>query len=128
MPGKSFYVTLHRGYRLQGSGSGCRRRQVEGVKGSQDGHLHTARVFDNAEWGAVRKATRGMYPKGHAMKANRPALISLAPSPHYHQISQACGGWGERVEDVNDLPKAIDRALSVVRTEKRQALLSVACG
>ena len=69
-----------------------------------------------------------MYPKGHAMKANRPALISLAPSPHYHQISQACGGWGERVEDVNDLPKAIDRALSVVRTEKRQALLSVACG
>ena len=46
----------------------------------------------------------------------------------YHQISQACGGWGERVEDVNDLPKAIDRALSVVRTEKRQALLSVACG
>ena len=85
-------------------------------------------VFDNAEWGAVRKATRGMYPKGHAMKANRPALISLAPSPHYHQISQACGGWGERVEDVNDLPKAIDRALSVVRTEKRQALLSVACG
>jgi acetolactate synthase I/II/III large subunit len=85
-------------------------------------------VFDNAEWGAVRKATKGMYPQGNAIKANRPSLISLEPSPNYHQVSEACGGWGERIEDAAELPKAIDRAMSVVRTEKRQALLNVACG
>ena len=67
-------------------------------------------VFDNAEWAAVRKATGGMYPQGHALKANRPSLISLEPAPHYHQVSAACGGWGERVADAAELPKAIDRA------------------
>ena len=38
---------------------------------------------------------------------------------------QAAGGYAERVEDPQDVPAAIGRALKVVREEKRQALLNV---
>jgi acetolactate synthase-1/2/3 large subunit len=40
----------------------------------------------------------------------------------------AAGGYGERVEDPAELPTALSRALTVVRKEKRQALLNVICG
>ena len=33
----------------------------------------------------------------------------------------------EKVERPQDLPQAIDRALKVIETEKRQALLNVIC-
>jgi acetolactate synthase-1/2/3 large subunit len=39
----------------------------------------------------------------------------------------AAGGYGERVEQASDLPAALERALRVVREEKRQALLNVIC-
>ena len=38
------------------------------------------------------------------------------------------GGYGERVERPEDLPKALERAIRVVREEKRQALLSLIVG
>jgi acetolactate synthase-1/2/3 large subunit len=84
-------------------------------------------VFDNAGWEAVRRATRSLYPSGHAARANRMPLTTLSPTPRYEQIVQACGGWGERIERAGDLPAALERALHVVQHEKRQALLSLAC-
>jgi acetolactate synthase-1/2/3 large subunit len=83
-------------------------------------------VYDNGGWNAVRRATRSMYPEGHAMRANRPPLMAFDPAPRYEQLIAACGGWGERVERAADLPGALERALRVVREERRQALLSVA--
>jgi acetolactate synthase-1/2/3 large subunit len=83
-------------------------------------------VFDNGGWNAVRRATQSMYPQGHALKANRPPLMTFDPVPRYEQLIAACGGWGERVERAADLPAALERALKVVREERRQALLSVA--
>jgi acetolactate synthase I/II/III large subunit len=84
-------------------------------------------VFDNAGWEAVRRATRSLYPNGHAARANRMPLSTINPAPRYDQVAQACGGWGERVERAGDLPAALERALHVVQNEKRQALLSLAC-
>jgi len=83
-------------------------------------------VFDNGGWAAVRRATQSMYPQGHALRANRPPLMTFDPPPRYEQLIAACGGWGERVERAADLPAALARALKVVREERRQALLSVA--
>lgn len=83
-------------------------------------------VFDNAGWHAVHRATQSLYPQGHAMKANRMPLMTFEPAPRYEQLIAACGGWGERVERAADLPAALQRALKVVREERRQALLSVA--
>jgi acetolactate synthase-1/2/3 large subunit len=84
-------------------------------------------VFNNGRWDAVRKSTLSVYPDGHAARANRMPLTSLAPSPAYERIVAACGGHGELVEDPEALPAALERALQIVQTERRQALLNVIC-
>jgi acetolactate synthase-1/2/3 large subunit len=55
----------------------------------------------------------------------QPAFATLEPSPRFEHIIQASGGHGERVEDPKDLMRALQRALKVVKEEKRQALLNV---
>jgi acetolactate synthase-1/2/3 large subunit len=84
-------------------------------------------VFNNGVWNAVRKTTRGVYPDGFAARSNRMPLASLEPSPAYEKIVEASNGYGERVETADALPDALERALRVVRKEKRQALLNVVC-
>ena len=51
----------------------------------------------------------------------------LAELPTFERICAAAGGHGERVEDPGALPAALERAMAVVRNEKRQALLNVIC-
>ncbi|MEM7022956.1 MAG: thiamine pyrophosphate-dependent enzyme, partial [Pseudomonadota bacterium] len=84
-------------------------------------------VFNNGVWNAVRKSTRAVYPEGFAARSNRMPLASLEPSPAYEKIVEASGGYGERVETSDELPKALERALHAVRKEKRQALLNIRC-
>jgi acetolactate synthase-1/2/3 large subunit len=84
-------------------------------------------VVNNAMWGAVRRATLGMYPQGEAARSNRPPFIDLDDLPAFEQVCAAAGGYGERVEDPAALPDAFERALHAVNTEKRQALLNVIC-
>ncbi len=84
-------------------------------------------VVNNAMWGAVRRATLGMYPKGEASRSNRPPFIDLDELPAFEQVCAAAGGFGERVEDPAELPGALERALHAVNVEKRQALLNVIC-
>jgi acetolactate synthase-1/2/3 large subunit len=85
-------------------------------------------VMNNSTWGAVRSSALGMYPQGWAAKSNAPAFTSLAPLPAFEQICAAAGGYGERVEDGAELPAALQRAMHIVRHERRQALLNVICG
>ena len=84
-------------------------------------------VMNNSMWGAVRRATQGMYPQGEAMRSNKPPLIDLDELPAFEQVCAAAGGYGERVDDPKALPAALERALHVVTVEKRQALLNVIC-
>jgi hypothetical protein len=55
-------------------------------------------VINNAMWGAVRRATLGMYPDGEAAKSNKPPFIDLDDLPAFETICEASGGYGERVE------------------------------
>ena len=82
-------------------------------------------VFNNARWAAVQRATLGMYPQGYAAKTARPPLATLEPSPRFEKIVEASGGHGERVDAPADVIPALERALRVVREEKRQALVNV---
>ena len=82
-------------------------------------------VFNNQGWEAVRKATAGIYPEGEAVAALEMPLVSLAPSPDFALIAEACGGHGELVETPDQLQPALARALRVVREERRQALVDV---
>jgi acetolactate synthase I/II/III large subunit len=85
-------------------------------------------VMNNAMWGAVQRSTFGMYPDGLASKSNAPPFVGLGKLPAFETICEAAGGYGERVEDPAALPGALQRALSAVRNEGRQALLNVICG
>jgi acetolactate synthase I/II/III large subunit len=82
-------------------------------------------VFNNGIWNAVRASALDIFPKGYAAKANLMPVTSLRPTPDFCKIAEASRGWAERVENGADFPAALQRALKVIRTEKRQALLEV---
>lgn len=82
-------------------------------------------VFNNARWAAVHRSTLAMYPKGAAAKMSEPPFATLEPSPRFEHVVQASGGHGERVTEPAALMPALERALKVVKEEKRQALLNV---
>jgi acetolactate synthase-1/2/3 large subunit len=82
-------------------------------------------VWNNATWGAVKRATRMVYPEGYAVKTGEFPFSDLGPSIDYELICQAAGGHAERVEDPAELPAALDRALKAVKEEGRQALLNL---
>jgi acetolactate synthase I/II/III large subunit len=84
-------------------------------------------VMNNAMWGAVRHFTLAMYPEGRAVRRNDLPFTRLDKLPAFEDICKAAGGFGERVEDPEHLPDALQRALRAVTIEKRQALLNVAC-
>jgi acetolactate synthase-1/2/3 large subunit len=82
-------------------------------------------VFNNARWAAVHRATLAMYPKGAAAGMQRPPFATLEPSPRFEKTVEASGGHGERVENAEQLLPALQRALKIVKQEKRQALVNV---
>jgi acetolactate synthase-1/2/3 large subunit len=82
-------------------------------------------VMNNGIWNAVRRAALAVYPTGEASKLQVLPITSLAPSPDFAKIAEASRGWAETVEKGVDLPGAMQRALHVIQTEQRQALLNV---
>jgi len=82
-------------------------------------------IYNNALYGAVRRATLDMYEKGVAAEADGRLLADL-PAPSFEKIVAAHDGHGERVERPADLPAALRRAASAVRGGQ-QALVNVIC-
>lgn len=82
-------------------------------------------ILNNEEWGAVRHSVAGLYPEGQAAKANRMPLTALKPSPDFTATAAASRAWAKRVSEAEALPGALEEALTVVREEKRLALLEV---
>jgi acetolactate synthase-1/2/3 large subunit len=84
-------------------------------------------IFNNQAWNASINAARGLYPNGVAQKTRNFPGCDLSPSPNFELTAQACGAHAERVEEPEELPPALKRALKVVNQERRQALLNVIC-
>jgi len=82
-------------------------------------------IANNARWAAVHRSTLSTYPKGYAAEREKPPFATLEPSPRFEHVVKASGGHGERVEEPKDLMPALERAMKVVREEKRQALVNV---
>ena len=82
-------------------------------------------IYNNALYGAVRRATLEMYSKGVAAEADGRLLADL-PAPAFEKIVAAHDGHGERVERPADLPAALRRAAAAVRSGQ-QALVNVIC-
>jgi thiamine pyrophosphate-dependent acetolactate synthase large subunit-like protein len=75
----------------------------------------------------VRSSVADVAPDGWAVRSGNYALTALQPSPEFHRVAEACGGYGERVEDPAEVPDAIQRGLKHVR-DGRHAVLNVICG
>ena len=84
-------------------------------------------VYNNQVWNASISAARGLYPDGVARKTNNFPGTDLSPSPQFELTAQACGAYAERVEEPDQLPRALERALKAVQEDGRQALLNVVC-
>jgi acetolactate synthase-1/2/3 large subunit len=82
-------------------------------------------IANNARWAAVHRSTLATYPNGVASQTKQPPFATLEPSPRFEHVIQASGGHGERVTAPKDLMPALERALKVVKEEKRQALVNV---
>jgi acetolactate synthase-1/2/3 large subunit len=82
-------------------------------------------IYNNALYGAVRRATLDMYEAGVAAEADGRLLAEL-PNPAFERIVEAHGGHGERVEHPAALPAALRRAAAAVRGGQ-QALVNVIC-
>jgi acetolactate synthase I/II/III large subunit len=82
-------------------------------------------IANNARWAAVHRSTLSTYPKGHASEMSAPPFATLEPSPRFEHVVQASRGHGERVTEPAQLLPALERALKVVKEERRQAVLNV---
>lgn len=82
-------------------------------------------IKNNGMWNAVRRSVVNSYPQGEAAKANTMPLTSLEPAPDYLMVAGASRAHVERVEHGKDLPAALERAIEVIRTERRQAVVEV---
>jgi acetolactate synthase I/II/III large subunit len=67
-------------------------------------------IMNNSQWYAVKAAALRMYPTGQASRTNSLPVVDLSPSPDFEKIIEACGGYGERVEEPAKLVPAIERA------------------
>ncbi len=85
-------------------------------------------VWNNARWAAVANATRSVIPDGWAVTKDRYAFTELSPALDFEKICESAGGYAERVEDPDDVPGALERALHAVEVEGRQALLNMVSG
>jgi acetolactate synthase-1/2/3 large subunit len=83
-------------------------------------------VLNNEEWGAVRASVEGLYPDGSARQANELPMTSLRPSPDFTQTARASRAYTETITDGADLPAALERAVDIALSEKRQVLLNIA--
>jgi acetolactate synthase I/II/III large subunit len=82
-------------------------------------------IANNARWAAVHRSTLSTYPKGFASERQQPPFATLEPSPRFEHVVQASGGHGARVSEPQELMPALEKALKVVKEEKRQAVLNV---
>ena len=85
-------------------------------------------ILNNASWDAVRTSTLDVYPDGAAAQANVMPTVPFLPAPDYGKIAAASGCYAETIERGEDLRAALQRAVRVIREDRRQVLLDVKVG
>ena len=71
-------------------------------------------MFNNQGYLSQKSGIPRYYPEGWAVKTNNYSGLHMSPCPEYSTIITAFGGYGERVEDPEDVRNAIERGLEAV--------------
>lgn len=82
-------------------------------------------VVNNSEWGAVRQSVADLYPEGYAAQANIMPLTSLGPTPDFAMVAQASRAFAQHVKRAEDLPAALEAAVTHASANKGLALVEV---
>ena len=85
-------------------------------------------VMNNNMWGAVERSTLAMYPDGLAARSNETTFHSAWKAARIRRNLQSRGRSRRTRGRSGVTARALKRAMSIVKTEKRQALLNVICG
>ena len=76
-------------------------------------------IFNNQLYSAPKGAIRNAYgEQGYSAKTGLWIGVDITPSPDYAIIAQACGGYGQIVEEPEELKPALINALEQVRQGK----------
>jgi acetolactate synthase-1/2/3 large subunit len=84
-------------------------------------------IFNNQCYAAVKQAISSLFPEGWSNKTGHFPGTELTPSPNFVQVAKSCGGYGEVVDDPEEIKRALIRALRFMKEERRQVLLDVVC-
>jgi thiamine pyrophosphate-dependent acetolactate synthase large subunit-like protein len=95
---------------------------------AQEYRLPTLTVlFNNQGYLSMKMGTQQLYPQGWAVKTNTFYGAPITPRPDYAALVRAFAGYGETVEDPEQIRPALQRALEAVRGGKA-ALVDVILG
>lgn len=72
-------------------------------------------VMENQGYVAMKRGLINAYPDGWAKRTSTYFGTEIEPTPNYTGITQACGGYGERVEDPGMLEGALRGAIEHVQ-------------
>jgi acetolactate synthase-1/2/3 large subunit len=81
-------------------------------------------IFNNQCYRAVKSSIRRLLPQGWSVKTGRFIGTDIDPSPHYVSVVESSEGYGEKVEEPDEIHPALIRALEAVG-KGRQALLDI---
>jgi acetolactate synthase-1/2/3 large subunit len=82
-------------------------------------------IYNNGGWRAPRSSTVAVHPEGLASQGEDIGT-SFEPAPDYAAIAAAAGGaYAESIRDPEQLGACLERAVRVVREERRCAVVSV---
>ena len=81
-------------------------------------------IFNNSRYNAVKAGLLRGYSDSYSARTDTWLGIDLPRLPAFEQIAQACGAYGERVEDPADVQPALERGLARVR-DGQTAVLNV---
>jgi acetolactate synthase-1/2/3 large subunit len=76
-------------------------------------------ILNNQSYGFIKLLVEQVYGEGRiSNEAAFEAGVDIRPSADYAKVAQACGGYGRRIEDPDDLLPALKDAIAQVRQGK----------
>jgi acetolactate synthase-1/2/3 large subunit len=71
-------------------------------------------LFNNQGYLTMKEDLRRYYPKGWAVKTDTFVGTSIRPDPDYPALARAYGGYGEKVEQPDQVRSALARGLEAI--------------